>query len=94
MVGDIYVGIGMCMCWYTCTCRCVHVQYLHVRVDIYVAVPKQDSKCCPVWVLQQICWMFLSNTVNLPNLTHSDASHMHELEGTCSYKDPWYMSVA
>ena len=66
MVGDIYVGIGMCMCWCTCTCRYVHVQYVHVSVDIYVAVPKLDSKCCPVWVLQQICWVFLF--VNLPNL--------------------------
>ena len=49
-----------------CTIMCVCYIMYNNYICMYVAVPRQDSmspackgECCPVWVLQQICWMSL-----------------------------------
>ena len=55
-----------------------HVEQIHVcpsKVCMYVCCSAQagqhepcKGECCPVWVLQQICWIFLATDMYEPNL--------------------------
>ena len=74
---DMHIYMYTCMhvCMYTCvTCvTCIHVcmsvlhVYMYIRKE-YICCSAQTGQhepckgeCCPVWALQQICWISLGN---------------------------------